>query len=142
MLLILCWHTPTTMATYKLHYFNIRGRAEVARLIFAAAGQQFDDIRYERAQWAPHKVEMPLGQMPVLEFNGIKLPQSLAIARFLAKQFQLGGKDNLEQAKIDAVGDTVAGLMAKYGPVYKERVETKNQAGIQKFLDEELPRHL
>ncbi|CAF0988664.1 unnamed protein product [Rotaria sordida] len=134
--------TPPTMATYKLHYFNLRGRGEVARLIFAAAGQQFDDIRYERAEWPSHKAEMPLGQIPVLEFNGVKLPQSLAIARFLAKQFQFAGKDNLEQAKVDAVADTVADLMAKYGPTYKEQMETKNQACIQKFLAEELPRHL
>jgi glutathione S-transferase len=36
------------MSTYKLYYFNGRGRAEVSRLIFAAAGQKYEDIRYER----------------------------------------------------------------------------------------------
>ncbi|CAF5025734.1 unnamed protein product, partial [Rotaria sp. Silwood1] len=79
------------MVTYKLYYFNGRGRAEVARLIFAAANQKYEDIRYERDEWPSHKSEMPLGQMPVLEYNGTKLPQSLSIARFLAKQFQLAG---------------------------------------------------
>jgi glutathione S-transferase len=49
---------------------------------------------------------MPLGQMPVLEVDGVKLPQSITICRFLAKQFQLAGKDNFEQAKADAVVDT------------------------------------
>ncbi|CAF1689329.1 unnamed protein product, partial [Adineta ricciae] len=51
----------------KLYYFDGRGRAE-----------------------------MPLGQMPVLDVDGAKLPQSMAIARFLSKKFQLAGKDNLE----------------------------------------------
>jgi len=37
---------------------------------------------------------MPLGQIPVLEFDGTKLPQSMSITRFLAKQFQLAGRDN------------------------------------------------
>ena len=34
------------MSEYKLHYFNIRGLAELARLVFAAAGQEYQDIRY------------------------------------------------------------------------------------------------
>ncbi|CAF4775331.1 unnamed protein product, partial [Rotaria sp. Silwood1] len=93
------------MSIYKLFYFNIRARAEISRLIFAAAGQKFQDVRYDRNQWSSHKNEMPLGQIPVLEYNGTKLPQSLSIARFLAKQFQLAGKDNFEQAKVDAVVD-------------------------------------
>jgi glutathione S-transferase len=36
------------MPTYKLHYFNVRGFAEVSRLQFAAAGVKYEDIRYER----------------------------------------------------------------------------------------------
>ncbi|CAF4294867.1 unnamed protein product, partial [Adineta steineri] len=58
------------MSIYKLHYFNFRGRGELARLVFAAAGQTFEDIRYERNEWPSNKSKMPLGQMPVLEFNG------------------------------------------------------------------------
>ncbi|CAF3468764.1 unnamed protein product [Rotaria sp. Silwood1] len=130
------------MSTYKLYYFNGRGRAEVSRLIFAVAGQKYEDIRYERDEWPSHKSEMPLGQMPVLEFDGIKLPQSLSIARFLAKQFQLAGKDNFEQAKVDAVADTISDLMAKYIPVRWEQDETKKQELIKKFIAEELPKHL
>ena len=73
------------MSTYKLYYGNGRGRAEVSRLIFAVAGQKYEDIRWESSEWVSHKSEMPLGQVPVLEFNGMKLPQSLSIAGFLAK---------------------------------------------------------
>ncbi|CAF1544971.1 unnamed protein product [Rotaria sordida] len=73
------------MSTYKLYYFNNRDRGEICRLIFAAAGQKYEDIRYEDDEWLLHKAEMPLGEMPVLEFNGTKLPQSKSIARFLAK---------------------------------------------------------
>jgi hypothetical protein len=42
---------------------------------------------------------MPLGQIWIREFNDVKLPQSSTIARFLAKQFQLAGRENFEQAK-------------------------------------------
>ncbi|CAF5025928.1 unnamed protein product, partial [Rotaria sp. Silwood1] len=52
------------MSTYKLYYFNARGRAEISRLIFAAAGQQYEDIRYDYKEWALDAGEMPLGERP------------------------------------------------------------------------------
>jgi len=85
---------------------------------------------------------MPLGQMPVLEFDGVKLPQSTSIARFLAKQFHLAGKDNFDQAKVDAVNDTINDLLMKYLPVRWEKDEAKKQEMTKKFLEEELPKHL
>ncbi|CAF1149788.1 unnamed protein product [Adineta steineri] len=130
------------MPSYKLYYFNGRGRAEVARLIFAAAGEKYEDVRYERDQWPAHKAEMPLGQMPVLEVDGVKLPQSLAIARFLAKQFHLAGKDNFEQAQVDAVVDTIYDCLTKYVPIRFETDEAKKEELTKKFLAEELPKHL
>jgi glutathione S-transferase len=130
------------MVTYKLYYFNGRGRAEIARLIFAVAGHKFEDIRYEHEKWPSHKSEMPLGQMPVLEIDGNKLPQTAAIARFLAKQFRLAGKDNFEQAKVDAVADTINDLVTKYIPVRWEQDETKKKELTKKFIEEELPKHL
>ena len=38
---------------YKLTYFDLRGRAEVVRLLLAAAGQKFEDERVEGKQWGP-----------------------------------------------------------------------------------------
>ena len=35
----------------KLIYFNARGRAELARLILAQAGEAYDDERIEGADW-------------------------------------------------------------------------------------------
>lgn len=42
------------MPNYKLHYFNIKGRGETIRMIFAAAGQKFEDYRIEFPDW-PNK---------------------------------------------------------------------------------------
>ncbi|CAF3494020.1 unnamed protein product, partial [Rotaria sp. Silwood2] len=128
------------MSTYKLYYFNTRGRAEIARLIFAAAGQPYDDIRYERTEWPSHKADMPLGQVPVLEFDGVKLPQSVAIARFLAKQFYLAGKDNLEEAKVDAVVDTVGDIAVKYMSFRREEDTIKKQEALKNLI-KEVPKH-
>lgn len=43
------------MADYKVTYFNGRGRAELARLVLAAAGQKFTDERYEFTEWPTKK---------------------------------------------------------------------------------------
>ena len=37
--------------TYKLHYFNFKGRAEPARMMLYAAGQKFEDITWTTAEW-------------------------------------------------------------------------------------------
>ena len=35
----------------KLTYFNAKGRAELARLVLAQAGAEFEDVRLEREEW-------------------------------------------------------------------------------------------
>jgi len=37
--------------SYRLTYFNGRGRAELIRMIFAQAGVAYEDVRIERAEW-------------------------------------------------------------------------------------------
>lgn len=51
--------------------------------------------------------DFPLNRLPVLEFNGRILHQSLAISRFIAKKVGLAGDDDLEAYEIDAAVDTV-----------------------------------
>lgn len=39
------------MSNYKLIYFNIRGRAEIIRYIFAYLDIKYEDHRIEQADW-------------------------------------------------------------------------------------------
>ena len=41
--------------SYKLFYFQVRARAEVCRLSFAAANKEFEDIRLTGEEWAKEK---------------------------------------------------------------------------------------
>ena len=39
------------MANIKLHYFDVRARAEAARWILEYAGAKYEDIRYSIEEW-------------------------------------------------------------------------------------------
>jgi prostaglandin-H2 D-isomerase / glutathione transferase len=59
---------------------------------------------------------MPMGQMPVLEVDGKRVHQSVAISRYLAKQVKLSGADDWEDLQIDTVVDTINDFrLSKFG---------------------------
>ncbi|XP_075400990.1 hematopoietic prostaglandin D synthase [Tenrec ecaudatus] len=100
------------MPHYKLTYFNMRGRAEIIRYIFAYLDKKYEDHRIEQADWPQIKSTLPFGKIPVLEVDGLALHQSLAIARYLTKNTDLAGKTELEQCQVDAVVDTLDDFMS------------------------------
>lgn len=124
------------MVKYTFNYFNGRGRAEISRLIFAAAGVEFTDNRVE--DWPHTKADTPVGQLPYLEIDDkLKLPQSLAIARYLAREYNLAGKNNLESAKADAVVDTCIDLMTGfYNKVFMVSDAKDKDAALKIFISE------
>jgi hypothetical protein len=63
-------------------------------------------------------LEQPLGQIPVLDVDGVKIPQTFSIARFVAKEAKLAGRNNVEQAQADAVIDTLVDIQTAFGKVY------------------------
>ncbi|KAJ8301308.1 hypothetical protein KUTeg_020295 [Tegillarca granosa] len=77
------------MPTYKLHYFDLRARGELARMVLNTAGQDFEDIRISFEEWPKVKSSFPTGQLPLLEIDDLKLSQSMAIARYLAREYAM-----------------------------------------------------
>ena len=51
--------------------------------------------------------ETPLGTLPVLEYDGMKLSQSVTVCRFLAEEFGIAGKTNREKAMANMIVDTI-----------------------------------
>lgn len=74
------------MADYKLYYFDKKGRTEIIRLLFAAAEQKYEDIRFTKEKWPEYKPKAPFGQCPFLEVtkgdNTLVLAQSISISKF------------------------------------------------------------
>ena len=56
-------------------------------------------------------IAMPFGQCPILEVDGQVLAQSHTIARYLARQHGLAGKNAWEEAQADMYIDCVYDLM-------------------------------
>merc|ERR1712113_1197310 len=69
----------------RLTYFPARGRAEISRLILKHAGVKFDDIRQTGEDFAKVKPILPYGSMPILEYKGEVICESMAIAVEKAK---------------------------------------------------------
>lgn len=118
------------MVHYKLIYFNLRGRAELSRLILHHQGVQFEDYRFQPSEWPTYKpsnssiqfeksiitykemcAATPFGQVPVLEVDGKPLAQSNTIARYLARQHGLAGKTAWEESQADMFVDCISDLV-------------------------------
>ncbi|XP_066289583.1 glutathione S-transferase 1-like isoform X1 [Branchiostoma lanceolatum] len=128
------------MPNYKLIYFEARGRAEPARLLFAAGGLQYDDVRLTREQWKELKPKTPMGQLPILEVDGTEICQSKAIARLIAKEVGMAGKTPLEQARADMIADTVDELAAPCQTFYTLADRNKAEVLKKEFVEKTLPR--
>ncbi|GMS94348.1 hypothetical protein PENTCL1PPCAC_16523 [Pristionchus entomophagus] len=133
------------MPSYKLSYFPARGVAEVSRQMFHLSGTPFEDHRVDMDEWETFKESAPFGQLPLLHVDGKPLPQSFAIARYVASLFGFAGETPFEAAWVDALADQFKDymielkefMMTAYGYAQgdKEKLQ-KEQAepAIQKFF--------
>lgn len=71
----------------KLYYFDSPGRAEMARIMLHVGAVPFEDVRFDREEWASnYKALSPSGQVPMLELDdGRKLVQTSAITYYAAQ---------------------------------------------------------
>jgi len=140
--------------SFKLIYFDARGKAELIRLIFAAAGKEFEDSRVksplsgDKTEWLALKPNTPFGQLPVLEITDksagktTQLAQSNAIGRALARKFGLAGKDDLEQALVDMYVDQVSDVGMERAKFFWEKDEAKKKTLEEAFKSETVPKNL
>lgn len=129
------------MSSYKLIYFNGKGRAETARFMFAVAKQQYEDYRVSGEEWPEVKKTLLFGQVPVLEVDGEQLTQSCAINRYLAKKLNLYGDNDMEAAKIDQVCEALVDLGLDLRECLHEEDEERKKMLHEKLLTTKAPRH-
>lgn len=127
---------------YRLIYFKARGRAEHIRYIFAYAGIDYVDERISYDHWLEIKKSTPYGMLPVLEIDGKPVAQSNAIARHLAREYNLTGKDEWDSTLCDVLADTLGDLKQS---IFQYRIEEnvfKKEEKKAKLLTETIPFYL
>eukprot|EP00047_Mylnosiga_fluctuans_P003419 m.229020 g.229020 ORF g.229020 m.229020 type:complete len:216 (+) comp11838_c0_seq1:51-698(+) len=139
------------MASIKLTYFDIRGLAETARYLLKIGGVAFEDVRlsltrnadgsFSRPEFDAAKAagQFPFGQVPILEVDGVKICQSKAIERFLARHVGLLNGTEVEVAVIESACEEILDLAlayrkAAYAP------EAEREALKAAFYSTELPK--
>ncbi|XP_029636658.1 S-crystallin SL11-like [Octopus sinensis] len=116
------------MPSYTLYYFNGRGRAEICRFLFTIADIQYSDKRIEYSEWTQMKCKMPGSMLPVLELDPKTfIPQSMAISRYLAREFGFHGQNNLEMLRVDAICDCFQDICNEYMLMYHEKDPAKKE---------------
>ncbi|RHY19159.1 hypothetical protein DYB26_007815 [Aphanomyces astaci] len=70
------------LATLKLTYFNLAGRAELTRLALYIGDIYFEDDRISMQRLKNLKQSLPYGQLPVLMVDDLVMAQSHPIAKY------------------------------------------------------------
>lgn len=142
----------------QLGYWAIRGLAQPIRLLLSYVGQDFEDVLYKlgegpefsREEWLSVKYTLGLDfpNLPYYIDEDVKLTQTNAILRYLARKHNLYGETEKEQAFIDLLLDEIIDLRQGFGRLcygsdyddkkketYVEQTKPK-LAELEKFLGE------
>uniref|UniRef100_A0A1I7Y072 glutathione transferase n=1 Tax=Steinernema glaseri TaxID=37863 RepID=A0A1I7Y072_9BILA len=124
---------------YELIYFDIRGLAEMTRLLFIDQGIQFTDTRFsvvDKTEWLKIKDSFPFGQVPALKDGDKTIVQTGAIMRHLARKHNLYGDSEEDCTHADIFFEGVRDMRNKYARfIYVDwDVEGKREEFIKEIV--------
>ena len=127
----------------KLHYFAGRGRAETTRWMLAASGIHFENLPIDTPQALVAlraSDKLPFDQLPLLEIDGLRISQTTALVRYLARRSDLYGDDSLDALWCDMIAGVAADLaepaiLAAFMPSHDSAVK-----GLRQRVDKFCPR--
>ena len=132
--------------TLRFIYFNFPfWRAEVSRLALHIGKIPFEDVRPTGEMFRAMKAagELPYGQLPVLDINGTRIGQSVAIARYCGKRAGLYPEgDALAEIRVDELLNTVNQISNLMSASMREKDPDKKAALRTELGTETLPRWL
>lgn len=130
------------MPQLKLTYFDFHGgRAEPTRLALHIGGIPFEDHRFGFADFPEIRKSAPLGQVPVLNVDGVQVTQSDAITRYAGQLAGLYPTDALQALLCDevmqAMEDASIQIGASFGLTGDALLEAR-----KKLVEGPLPKYL
>ncbi|KAH3723781.1 hypothetical protein DPMN_049575 [Dreissena polymorpha] len=103
------------LMTVQLFYFSSRSRAQAIRYLCLDNGIDYEEVDVDQEWTTKYKPMMPFGQVPVIEDGGVKVAQSCAILRYLAKKAGLNVHENpVVAARTDMINDQVEDIRGAY----------------------------
>ena len=130
----------TQQTPAKITYFDVRGRAEVIRLIHEFTNTPYVERRVSVEEWPAAKPTFPFGQLPVYEEGDLLLNQSHAIYRHLARKLDLYGDDESEHCRCDMVEEFFVDAQNNIGgffwnPEFHQKREQYEKEQLPELLD-------
>ncbi|KAG1708333.1 hypothetical protein DVH05_025011 [Phytophthora capsici] len=129
---------PTNL---KLIYFDVKGRAELPRMLLNYGEVKFVDERVQFPDFPALKPTLPFGQLPILEVDGKVFAQSMAITRYAAKLVGLYPSDAVDALKVDMFSCALDELDEPFTDFkVKTQDETEKQQKMKVFIEETVPK--
>lgn len=125
----------------SLVYWDLCGRADIAKLMFLAAEIEYDLDTENANNWPGYKPETPFGQLPVLRHGDVTIAQGGAINRYVGRLGGLYPEDPVEASECDMIMD---GIMDMFGAIFApKKAEGKDAklAAWKTVTDEVLPKY-
>lgn len=125
----------------KLYYFAGRGRAETTRWMLAANNLPFVNVPISsREEMLDLRAsgKMPFDQLPVLEIDGLRISQTAALIRYLARRGDLYGDNNTDALWCDMIAGVATDLVepaiiASFQPSRELAIKALRQR-VEKFV--------
>mmetsp|Transcript_16772 Transcript_16772/g.28531 ORF Transcript_16772/g.28531 Transcript_16772/m.28531 type:complete len:197 (+) Transcript_16772:46-636(+) len=121
----------------KIFYWGIKARAQLAVLIgqFATDGFEWE----QSPDWPGMKPETPFGQLPYLVDGDVKIAQSNAIARYLARKYNLQGESDADFGLSESLIEEQSDLLTL---VFTANYSDNKEEAYNKVFSETYPKQL
>lgn len=122
-------------------YWNIRGLAQPIRLLLEYSGTEYEEKMYEcgpapdydKSCWFDIKFKLGLDfpNLPYYEDGNLKITQSNAIIRHIARKHDLCGKTEEEKARVDMLENQAYDLRMAFSRLCYREYDTKKDEYLQ-----------